>query len=456
MKIFVIGFTLSIATAFAQDNKNHSEFIDGVYKKCLTEGTTYQLLGELCEKFPNRLSGSPGAEKAIAWTKEVMQKYEFDNVFLQEVMVPHWVRGEKEQASIATGSSKIDLAILALGRSVATPAEGLTAEVIVVKSLEEIENLAPDKVAGKIVFYDEPFAQEFANTFRGYGASVQKRVAGASRAAKLGAVAVVIRSVGTGDDDFPHTGSLRYDEDAPQIPAAALGAHSADKLAKILQKNPKAKLFLKMNCQTLPDVLSYNVIGEIKGSENPEAIIAVGGHLDAWDTGQGAHDDGAGVMQSIAALQTLKSLSYKPKHTLRAVMFINEENGLRGGLKYADLAVENNEKHIIAIESDAGGFTPRAFSFKGADSSVAKMQNWIAYFPNNTIDAIRAGHGGADIGPLNKADGTPVAGFIPDGQRYFDFHHSPADVFSAINKRELELGTASLASFIYLIDQEGL
>ncbi|KAA3662857.1 MAG: peptidase M28 family protein, partial [Calditrichaeota bacterium] len=338
----------------------------------------------------------------------------------------------------------------------ATPKDGLTAEVVVVKSLDGIATRSPDDVTGKIVFYDEPFASEHVNTFRGYGASVQKRIYGASRAAKLGAVAVLIRSIGTGDDDHPHTGSLRYTEDAPQIPAAALGAHSADKLAQILEKNPKAKLFLKMNCQTLPDVLSYNVIGEIKGSENPDDIIAVGGHLDAWDTGHGAHDDGAGIMHSIVALQSLQTLGYQPKNTLRAVMFINEENGLRGGKKYAELAVENKEKHVIAIESDAGGFTPRAFRFKGADSSLAKMQDWMQYFPDNTIDAIRAGGGGPDIGPLNKADGTPVAAIIPDAQRYFDFHHSPADVFSAVNKRELELGTASLASFIYLIDQEGL
>lgn len=457
IKIFLIALLIFIASStVAQEKDNHSTFINTIYKTTLAKGATYELLRELCEKYPKRLSGSDGAAGAIEWTKKLMQEYEFDRVFLQDVMVPHWERGEKEVATIHYGDGKIDLSVLALGRSIATPSNGISAEVVEVKSHDEVTELGRENIEGKIVFYNRPFSQEFVNTFRGYVATVNQRSSGPSQAARFGAVAVVIRSVSTGDDDHPHTGTLSYANDAPQIPAAALGVHSAEKLSTLLQKNPKLELFLKFNCQNLPDAQSYNVVGEIKGSTNPDKIIMVGGHLDAWDTGHGAHDDGAGIMHSISALRTMQVLGYKPKNTLRVVMFINEENGLRGGKKYAELAVQNKENHIIAIESDAGGFTPRAFGIKGADSSLTKLQSWLTYFPDNTISALKKGYGGADINPLNKADGTPTVGFIPDSQRYFDVHHSPADVFATVNRRELELGTASLAAFIYLVDQFGL
>ncbi len=454
---FIFSAALIIfSCVHAQKTDEHEKFIDELYQTTLKNGATYDLLGQLCHKFPSRLSGSPGAAAAIEWTKTVMQQYGFDRVFLQDVMVPHWVRGAREQAAIISGRQRTELNVLALGRSVATPAGGITAEVVAVTSLAEVAEFGREKIAGKIVFYNRPFAQEFVNTFRGYVATVDQRSKGASTAAKLGAVAVVIRSVGTGDDDFPHTGSLHYAKDSARIPAAALSSHGADQLARRLLKTPNLRFFLKLHCQYLPDVKSHNVIGEITGSENPDQFIMLGGHIDAWDTGQGAHDDGAGTMQTISALRTLQQMGYKPKNTLRAVMFINEENGLRGGGKYAELAVQNKEKHLVAIESDAGGFTPRAFGIKGGDSSLAKIRTWLDYFPDNTITAIKAGHGGADINPLNRADGTPVVGFIPDSQRYFDYHHSPADIFSAINRRELELGTASLAALIYLVDQFGM
>ena len=444
--------------SFGQTTDAHKIFINKIYTETLANAPTYKLLKELTSMFPLRLSGSQGADDAIKWTKTVMEEFGFDNVFLQEVMVPHWVRGEKEEAYlIDEKGKKVPFSILALGRSVATPGKGINAEVVEVHSLQEVADLGREKIEGKIVFYNHPFEQQHLSTFEGYSATVVQRSKGPSQAASFGAVAVIIRSVSTGDDDYPHTGALKYAEDAPQIPAAALGVHSAERLTQILHKNPNQKLFLKINSQTLPDVKSYNVVGEIKGSEHPGKIILVGGHLDAWDVGQGAHDDGAGITHSISVLQVLKKLGYKPKHTLRAVMFINEENGLMGGKKYAELAVKNKEKHILAIESDAGGFTPRGFGVKGAvDSSLNKMQGWLKYFPDFTIEAIKIGYGGADINPLNEADGTPTCGLMPDSQRYFDFHHSAADVFSAVNRRELELGTASIATLIYLVDQFGL
>jgi carboxypeptidase Q len=457
LTLSVILILMAINNIFSQINDPHKNFVDSIYNKALTSTPTHKLLRELTSKFPHRLSGSAGAKGAVNWAKKTMEETGFDNVFLQDVMVPHWVRGDQEEASlIDDAGNKINFAVLALGRSVATPPKGILAEVVEVQSVDEVAKLGREKIEGKIVFYNRPFSPNLIRTFSGYMATVGQRSKGPSQAARYGAVAVIIRSVSTGDDDFPHTGALVYAKDAPQIPAAALGVRSAERFTEILHKNPSQKLFLKINSQTLPDVKSHNVVGEIRGSENPEEIILVGGHLDAWDVGQGAHDDGAGTMQSISALHILKELGYKPKHTLRAVMFINEENGLKGGKKYAELAMKNKEKHILAIESDAGGFTPRAFGVKVADSSLAKMQDWLKYFPDFTIESIIKGYGGADINPLNKADGTPVCGLVPDSQRYFDFHHSPADVFSAVNKRELELGTASIATLIYLVDQFGL
>jgi len=456
LRLLVLMILLS-GNVFSQDTSKTQLFINNIFYKTLNTGATYQLLDELCTKFPLRLSGSSGAQGAVKWTKSLMEKYGFDNVFLQEVMVPHWERGDQEVARIIfSDNSKKELSVLALGGSVATGAQGVTAKVIEVQTLEEVEKLGQENINGKIVFYNGAFDQSFIETFSGYGKAVRQRSEGASQAAKFGAVAVVIRSVGTAHDDIPHTGSLSYKPDSLKIPAAALGVLSAELLSNELKNNPELKLFLKMNCRTLPEALSYNVVGEIKGSVFPEKIILVGGHLDAWDVGHGAHDDGAGVMQSISTAKTLMDLGYKPRHTLRVVMFMNEENGLRGGKKYAELAVKNNENHLLAIETDAGGFTPRGFTFEGPDSTLFIMQNWLKYFPDMTISFFSKGGGGADIGPLNKANGTPIVGLRPDPQRYFDFHHSPADVFSAVNRRELELGTASLATLIFLVDQYGL
>ncbi|MCB0283251.1 MAG: M28 family peptidase [Calditrichaeota bacterium] len=441
---------------YAGEPAEETEFIRSIYQTCLTKDITYSNLGLLCEKFPSRLTGSKGAAGAVKWTKKLLENYNYDRVFLQEFMGPHWERGEKEQAYFIISGERNDLSVLALGRSVSTPEAGITAKVLVVNSLDEVDSLGAENISGKIVFYNEPFAQSHIHTFSGYSESVTKRSKGPSHAARYGAVAVVIRSVGTAMDDHPHTGSLSYAEDAPQIPAAALGYQSADKLYDALQKDPDLKLTLKINSHTFPDEPSHNVIGEISGSEKRDQIILIGGHLDAWDTGQGAHDDGAGVMQSIGALRVLKMLGYIPKHTMRVVLFMNEENGLLGGKKYAEEELINRENHILAIESDAGGFVPRGFSFKGADSILMHLQSYLPYFPPYTIESIISGGGGADIGPLNKSCDTPLLGLVPDSQRYFDFHHSPADVFSAVNRRELELGTASLAAMIYLVDKYGL
>jgi len=451
----IILFLLSLS--YSQTTDIHNQFIENIYQETLTAKNTHKLLGELCQKYPKRLSGSKGLEGSIQWTKTVMEDFDFDKVFLQEVMVPHWVRGEKESASYINNKGKTEnLNVLTLGRSIGTSSKGIVAEIVQVSSLEEISRLGKSKIYGKIVFINKPFEQHFIRTFEGYSKTVKIRSKGASEAARYGAVACIIRSVGTADDDFAHTGALKYAADVPQIPAAALGVKSAKKLARALKHNPKTRLKLKINSNTLPDVLSHNVIGEIRGSEHPEKIILVGGHLDAWDVGQGAHDDGSGCMQSVMALRTLQNLDYQPKNTMRVVLFTNEENGLRGAEKYAEVAKRNKDEHIFAMESDAGGFSPRAISLKGPKDVVNEMNKWTHFFPNYTIERIHFGGAAVDLGPLNKKTGVLVGNLIPDSQRYFDFHHTNADVFEAVNARELEMGTASMASFIYLVDQLGL
>ncbi len=430
--------------------------VQSLFREALVSGEAYKLLDHLCNKIGHRLSGSEGAEKAVQWTKKVMEDYGFDNVFLQEVMVPHWERGGKEVVQVMSAGKTMDLSVLAIGGSEPTPAQGLSAEVLEVQYLDDLDELGEAGVKGKIVFFNRKFDHSNFGGGGGYGGAVDQRVRGASRAAKYGAIGVVIRSVTSAFDDHPHTGTLVYNDSLPRIPAAALGFQSADRLTEVLKEEPKAKLYMHISSKWHPDALSHNVVGELKGSEFPDEIILVGGHLDSWDVGQGAHDDGSGCMQSIAVLHTFQKLGIKPKRTIRAVMFMNEENGVRGGQKYADLAGENKENHILAIESDAGGFSPRGFGVSAPDAVLDKFRSWLPHFDRNTILFFSRGGGGVDIGPLHRDHGVPMVGLSTDTQRLFDYHHAPNDVFEAVNRRELELGTGAMAALIYLVDKYGM
>lgn len=454
LKISLLSLCISTA-AMAQ--KTDSVMIRKIYDEALENGHSYKNLEYLCKQIGPRLSGSAGAQKAVDWTKKLMEEYGFDRVYLQEVMVPHWERGAKETAYIVEGKNKTTVPVAALGGSIATPANGITAAVVEVQNFEELKALGESGVKGKIVFFNRPFDPKYVDAFAAYSAAVNQRSQGAVEAAKLGAVAVIVRSMTHSVDNHPHTGGTRYVENVAKIPAAAISTMGANLLSQKLKKG-NVQFYLKQNCQTFPDALSYNVVGEIRGSEKPDEIISVGGHLDSWDLAEGAHDDGTGVMQSVEVLRIFKSMNYKPKRTIRAVMFMNEENGLRGGTKYAEIAKQNGENHIAAMESDAGGFTPRGFH---VDGSAAILNNVVASWkpllaPYN-LDQITAGGGGADISPLKAAvPGITLFGFRPDGQRYFDIHHASSDVFENVNKRELELGAASMAALTYLIDQHGL
>ena len=433
-----------------------ADVITQFYGDALGERESYNLLRDLSKDIGQRLSGSEGAAKAVLWSKEIMEGYGFDSVFLQEVMVPHWERGTYEECFYYEGNKKINLSILGAGGTVSTPFEGVTAEVVEVKSLEEVDVLGREGVEGKIVFYNKAFNQRYINIGTSYGETGFQRRLGAIKAAEHGAVASVFRSLSSSNDDYPHTGSMSYKEGVDSIAHGGLGVLSSVKLSEKIKADPKTKLTVRLSGKWFPDALSHNVIGEIKGSENPDNIILVGGHLDSWDVSEGAHDDGAGCVHSIGALRLFQKQGIKPKNTLRAVMFMNEENGLRGGTQYAENAIKNNEKHIVAIESDASAYIPRGFGFSGSDEQLEKIQDWLKYFDKNTISYFSKGGGGADIGPLHRRTGTPMFGLSIDGQKYFEIHHTAKDVFEAVHPREMELGTASMASLVYLIDKYGL
>ncbi|NHM07676.1 M20/M25/M40 family metallo-hydrolase [Flavobacterium sp. CYK-4] len=449
-KIFTTIFALQALLVFSQEQE---KMIRQIYDNALSKSKCYGWLDHLSNKIGARLSGSAGAEKAIQYTKAQLETLGLDRVYLQEVMVPHWVRGEKESAYIQVGKEKTSVSICALGGSVATPKNGIAAQVIEVKHLEELAQLGAEKLKGKIVFYNRPFETGNIEAFVSYGHAVDQRYLGAREASKYGAVGTIVRSMNFRLDDFPHTGAQSYG-DIPvsqYIPTAAISTNGAELLSKKLKENPKLTFWFKQSCETLPEVLSYNVIGEIKGSEHPENVMIVGGHLDSWDLADGAHDDGAGVVQSMEVLHLLKKIGYRPKNTIRVVLFMNEENGGRGGEKYQAAAQVNNENHIFAMESDSGGFSPRGFSFEGDDEAMKKAMNFKSLFEPYQLHIFEKGHTGSDIAPLTGKQ-LLKAGLRPDSQRYFDYHHAATDTFDAINKRELELGAAAMASLIYLMD----
>ena len=345
--------------------------------------------------------------------------------------------------------------VVALGNSVGTGSAGVVGEVIEVQDFQELAKLGRSKIEGKIVFFNRPMDPKLMDTFSAYSGASNQRGAGPSEAAKYGAIGAVVRSLSSFNDDVPHTGGTRYALNIPKIPAVAISTNGANQLSELLKDDKSLQFYFETHAQMLDDVLSYNVVGEIKGSEFPEEIIVVGGHLDSWDLSEGAHDDGAGCVQSIEVLRLMQAIGYQPKRTIRAVMFMNEENGLMGGRKYAELAEVNKENHIAALESDRGGFLPVGFGITGTKAQQDKLLSWQALFTPYGIHQLKRGGGGADISPLRTQD-VPTIGYLPDSQRYFKYHHTGIDNFEVVNQRELELGAAAMASMIYLIDQHGL
>ena len=459
--IFVSFFVSSCKTKsnqkvtqnFSSEERIDSTNIKSLFNSVLRDGKSYEWLRDLTQNIGGRLSGSPEAAKAVVWGEKLMNTIGLDSVWLQPVMVPHWVRGEKEIAMYSVNGIQKNVPICALGFSIATPNAGVLAEVIEVKSLEEAKDLG-EKMKGKIVFFNRSFDTTLINTFSAYGGCVDQRVQGAAICGVFGAKGVIVRSMTNSVDDFPHTGTMTYN-DLPQeqyIPAAAISSKAADILSADLKKNPTLKFYFKQDCKTLQDAPSFNVVGEIRGIETPENIFVVGGHLDSWDLGEGAHDDGTGIVQSLEVAYLFKKNNIRPKNTIRIVFFMNEENGTRGAKKYAELAKLNKENHIGGLESDAGGHTPRGFSIQANASNTKLLQSWKKLLSPYGLHDLKAGGSGADIAPLKGEDVTLV-GYRPDSQRYFDYHHTSRDTFDKVNKRELELGSASMASIVYLMDK---
>lgn len=453
---------LFILAAFIPMLASAQSSADSVYIKKISDeimrnGKAHDLLRELTKGIGGRLAGSVQYTKAVEWGEASLKKLGADKVFLQECMMPNWKRGGKDQATVVIQNGKKtnrSLDVLALGNSLGTGGKPLVAEVIAVQDFDEME-AKKDQLKGKIVYFNNKFNPTNIQTFKSYGEAGQYRRSGPSRAAKYGAVGVMIRSLTEATDNNPHTGTTGYDEAYPKIPAIALGNEDADFIWSTT-RNSSIKVSMTTNGSFGPDVVGHSVVAELTGTEFPNEYITVGGHLDSWDVNEGAHDDGAGIVQTIEIMRALKVLGYKPKRTLRFVLFANEENGMRGGNKYAEEAKKNNEKHVFALESDAGGFTPRGFGFTVSAAQLTKIQSWLPLLKPYGTDFLQAGGGGADIGPLNRTFGTPIAGLMPDSQRYFDIHHARSDVFENVNKRELNLGAVNMAALIYLVDQYGL
>lgn len=457
--LFLTIFFSYLPITFAQsiDEKllsNYQSTAESLVSRSLFDQRGYEWLKELCRIGP-RLSGSENSLKAIYWAKEKMEMLGFDSVWLQPVMVPKWVRNDIETA-IVSSSQKYKgrkLTITSYGGSIATPANGITAEVVEVKSFDELKTLG-DKVKGKIVFFNRPFDKSLLNTFEAYGKAVDQRTQGAIEAARYGSVASIVRSVTSKDDYVPHTGVMYYDDAIPKIPHAAISVLDAEFLSNAIKEEPNLKITINMNCENFPDVLSYNVIGEIKGSKFPDEVIVLGGHYDSWDKGCGAHDDGAPCIQTMEVLDLFKRLDLKPKRTIRCVFFINEENGLRGGIEYGKYTDNAKEKHLAAIEADRGAFTPRGFNVTSDTTTISKLQNWLPILNKAHIDWIRPGGSGGDVAQIKNT--KALFGFVPDDQRYMDVHHSDNDTFESVHPREMQLGTAALAILTYLLSEEGL
>ena len=456
-KIQTIVFSLllfGMSKSYGQvSQQEDSLMIRGIFDEALIKGQCHQNLYELCKNIGHRLTASPSSYEAIAWGKKKLEELKLDSVWLQPITVPHWVRGNVERLDFSNKNTPLHVShCTALGGSVGTDGKVLEGNVIEIRDWTELEAMDDKLVKDKIVFLNKPMNPALISTFSAYGECGQYRHYGAIKASKKGAKAVIIRSLTLRDDLNPHTGSMQYEEGVTKIPGIAISSKDAYQLSKMIQEDAQTSIKMKLECQILPDTISYNVIGEKRGIENPDEIILIGGHLDSWDIGEGAHDDGAGVVQSIETMRMMTSLKYTPKKTIRCVLYMNEENGNRGGKGYAKYAEEYKENHIFALETDRGGFSPRGFSIDGTPEQVENIKQFQTLFNPYFIHLFEKGYGGVDIGPLKNGK-VCLVGLVPDSQRYFDFHHAPSDVWENVNKRELELGSAAIFSMVYLIDK---
>lgn len=451
MKKIVLSLWALCLGLSVQAQESDAQTFRRIYSQALSEQQGYEWLRELCAMGP-RLTGSAQATESVLYFKAVMDSLGFETR-LQAVKVPRWVRGPQERAWVVQGMDQTEMAVTALGGSIATPADGLKAEVVEITSFESLDSL---DLSGKIAFFNIQMDPTFISTGYAYGSAVKQRWAGAIEASKRGAIAVVIRSLSSSINKYPHTGSMSYAPDVPKIPAAALSTYDAELLSKQLGRDPNLQLKLKMACEWRDSVYSFNLIADYKGSERPNEIMVVSGHIDSWDLGTGAHDDGTGAMHALESIYLLKQMGFHPKRTVRLVWFMNEEFGLNGARVYAKAAKnDEKEKHVIAIESDGGGFTPKGFSIDASDNMVAQIKAYRKLFePYGLYQFSREGSG-ADIAQL-KSDDIVLIGLRPDNHRYFEVHHSALDNIDAVNAREFTLGSASLAALIWIMDRDNV
>ncbi|MBS1858326.1 MAG: M20/M25/M40 family metallo-hydrolase [Acidobacteria bacterium] len=436
LALCLLALPLSAADVAGQYRATADKLIDAA----MADKEGYERLTYLCYRIGSRLSGSPGLERAIAWSAEQMKAAGLSNVRTIPAKVPHWVRGAESGRIVAPFDRPLHM--LGLGMSIGTPPGGITADVVAVNSFDELAQLGRDRIAGKIVVYNEPYT--------GYGPTRVYRSTGASRAAEYGAVAVLVRSATGLAMQISHTGEMSYDERQPKIPAAAISPEDAMMIARLFADGVGVKAHLEMGAQTLPDADSADVIGEIPGSEHPEQVVVIGGHIDSWDVGQGAQDDGASIMACLEALSLIKKAGLQPRRTLRVAFWVNEENGGRGGVAYRDFVGAEIGNHVAAIEMDGGAETPRGFG-AGVDAKSLEIVKEIG----TLLDRIGAGEvlpggGGSDIQPLVR-DG--VAGFSErtTGTHYFDWHHTEADTLDKVNPEDFRKNVAALAVMSYVL-----
>jgi carboxypeptidase Q len=405
----------------------------------LASDFAWQRLALIGDTFGHRLSGSQSLADAIEWAVQEMKKDGLENVHTEPAKVPHWVRGQESLEIVAPGRHTV--VMLGLGNSIGTPPDGIEGDLLVVRNFQELE-AAGDRVKGKIVLYNVPFTN--------YGETVVYRGVGPSRAATLGAVAALVRSVGPPASRLPHTGSLRYTDGAPQIPAAAVTTEDADRLQRMQDRGTATRLRLKMEAKFLPDADSFNVVGEIRGRELPDEVVVIGGHFDSWDVGTGSTDDGGGCVVTWEALRLMKRLNLRPRRTVRVVLWTNEENGGRGGLAYRDRHAADLANHVMMMESDSGVFRPTGFGFTGSDAARAKVKEIATLLRGIHADRISPAGDGADIGPSVEAGKIPAMALEVEGD-YFLIHHTPADTIDKIDPMDMSRASAAIAVMTYVI-----
>ncbi len=427
-----------------------ADLVARIVREATARGRAHELLTGLCEAAPHRLSGSPGAAAAVEWGRQTLVDLGFENVRLEPVTVPRWIRGRTARFQVVSPPEAAgELATIALGGSVGTPPGGLVGPVRAVRTFAELDALG-ERARDAIVFFCRPMERTSVDAFAAYGAAVPQRTQGAVRAARAGGVAALVRSITQRLDDVPHTGALRYEPDVPRVPGAAVSTLAAERLEALLERHGEVVGRLELDCRDAGEVPSWNVVGELVGRELPDEVLVVGGHLDAWDVGQGAHDDGAGCCQSIEAVRLLADLGLRPRRTIRVVLFMNEENGLRGGSEYYRTHFEEMDRHVLALESDRGGFAPRAFVTDAGPRGREVLEEVVALFEPYDAGRLLAGPGGADVSPMRGA-GVVTVGLVPDSHRYFDVHHSASDTLDTVHPAELELGAALMAAFLYQV-----